>query len=509
MKSETRIDNGESKKDSSEDEDVKASKKKEDKPELLRLEIKRLSMDIWHSSLDLKREEASENVLIVYRKTLTRRGLGAQEDIDAGPQDGWSDDRVQHIPQRLQINSNPLLDVLETICGTLLPDAPCVMVPPFKAIVGSQEKMQQVLESKEAAIRKFQQQKEGNSATIGLASMEQTAIEKELEYEKTATKHLRCLLQFIEEDLKEILELRSRIKDGTLKKIAFSNLWHLFTPGDVIFANSDILGRSIKRLSYPRGFILCSVVGGRPGLRRKPSKKQKNFALAVGIEDGSRAPDETQEGSSKPFKLDLYSMAYDGDCLTPDSEIPSIDEYRGEKNITDLDYYPARFSPHYGEVREQLIERGKLYVRFLKDCFNEYSGLTMGDEPEEVDGEVVTDAKTGYFTNGDSVEFEVYHYSSSRRKADNDEWLEPYSGACSDPECETCTYNYNDDKFEAQRFDKFQPLKSIDPGDSTQMSGITDDHYLLLPKNILGFVLRIRKWSKSHTTLQPSQCSDR
>lgn len=463
-------------------------------PEKLCLDIQRLSLDTWSTYEDLKRKEVSENVLVVYQKSVARRDPGTEELVDGDSQDGWSKERIQHIPYRLQINSRPLLQALKTITNTRMPPAPCVMVPPFKAIIGSYDKIQKLFERKETAISQHQKQKDENSASIGLATLDKPEMEEELKYQRIVADHLKCLLQFIEVDLKETLELRSQIKKGTLKSISFSNLWHLFTHGDIIFPNSEMLGRSMKEFSYPRAFLLWSVADGRPKMLRKRVKKVGTpFELEIDMEESPRATNELLEGPCEPFRLDFCGVSYDGEYLTPDEYSYDIEEYRGEKDITSLAFYPARFCPHYTQTYQELIKRGEHYVQVLRECYNEYHGLTMGNDPEEVDGGVVTDSRTGYSMDSKDVKLRKCRFSSGRMSGEQNEWKEyAITGGSS----------YDDEQFERENFDSSDALQPIDPGDPKQMKKITENYYLLLGKDILGFVLRIRKWSKPHTSPQ-------
>lgn len=49
-----------------------------------------------------------------------------------------------------------------------------------------------------------------------------------------ALKHLRILVNFINDDLKHVWELRRKCREGTLTKIAFADLWHLFDLGQEV-----------------------------------------------------------------------------------------------------------------------------------------------------------------------------------------------------------------------------------------------------------------------------------
>jgi len=63
--------------------------------------------------------------------------------------------------------------------------------------------------------------------------------------------HLQCLLNFMNEDLKDVFDLRQDLAEKRVREIAFDDLWHLFKPGDLIITSEPRRGEwsiSLARL---------------------------------------------------------------------------------------------------------------------------------------------------------------------------------------------------------------------------------------------------------------------
>jgi hypothetical protein len=70
----------------------------------------------------------------------------------------------------------------------------------------------------------------GNSPEAG--PLDKKAMEEKEAQE--AILHWRCFVDFIQTHLKNLLGLRNCIAERKLEKISFDNLWHLFSPGDIV-----------------------------------------------------------------------------------------------------------------------------------------------------------------------------------------------------------------------------------------------------------------------------------
>ncbi|KAK8106844.1 uncharacterized protein PG998_008857 [Apiospora kogelbergensis] len=84
--------------------------------------------------------------------------------------------------------------------------------------------------------------------------------------------HLACLRNFISSELKDKVEMCKSIREGSLESITFENLWHLYSPGDiVVFKQKE--GITLLKI--------YSVAGGQMQHRARgtnenePSKRQR------------------------------------------------------------------------------------------------------------------------------------------------------------------------------------------------------------------------------------------
>ena len=64
---------------------------------------------------------------------------------------------------------------------------------------------------------------------------------------------LGCLIGFMNDDMKEIFEVKRQIDTGTLTRISFNYLWLLFKPGDTILSGT----------TQRRAYRVLHVTGGR------------------------------------------------------------------------------------------------------------------------------------------------------------------------------------------------------------------------------------------------------
>ncbi|TGO20749.1 hypothetical protein BPAE_0268g00030 [Botrytis paeoniae] len=121
----------------------------------------------------------------------------------------------------------------------------------------------------------------------------------------TRVAHLKCLIEFMDHDLKHVFELRQQIKDGTITEIAFTDLWHLFGPGDLI-------------VTYPmsRAYRVFHTSGGRLRLS-KPELFEKKTVCS-------------------PFNINCFYMKSDWKTVGPVHETLRISEYTGKKPVSEL-----------------------------------------------------------------------------------------------------------------------------------------------------------------------------
>ncbi|KAF4309389.1 hypothetical protein GTA08_BOTSDO03283 [Botryosphaeria dothidea] len=460
----------------------------------LKTEIKRMSMDQWQPSRGFDRIDIRSNVLVVYYKTVVQ----SKKDNTDSP----APRNTKQVPQRVQINSRPLLDELEFITGTTMARVPCVMIPPFKVFVSLRDKIKQEMEAKKKALSQ-ESHSDAEPTEVTPVTLDQHNAAAEKERQKTAASHMECLLNFIDTELKDTLELRKEIENGTLQKIAFDELWHLFRPGDVVFS-AIRTSKEYKELSYQRAFRVHAVSGGRPNISGKAQLSNGQSAHSQSGNAESEAQN-TRDLIEKPaqsawalLRLGLHYIDYDGLNVGPqgvDEFSANIRKYEGKKDILDLEFYPAKFHPKRIEIYEKLVERGARVKNLLTPSHKMYDALSTDvNDPEHVNGEVIVDFRTGY-TMADRSRLRILDIGGTNivPMLSTNETFE--LTGCGTRECLGCTNNYDDTLFDRKVHDDYYVdyyPESLEFEESEHE--ITKEYLLLMSRDVLAYALRSRKW---------------
>lgn len=216
--------------------------------------------------------------------------------------------------------------------------------------------------------------------------------------------HLELLSKFIETDLAHLLELREKIREGSLESISFEDLWHLFNPGDILFTNEN---------GHEQLYTAYMVSGGKQRLRnvtrdeideiRSMQRSHKTtsklwsryYGISESEEDDDDRPrmDAAGKGTWTPLVVDCYRMGYDGSYVGPIDALKKISRFVGKKRITDLSIYPLRFHPKADEIAGQLEQRGRRFIQC--SGHRSYDGLIFDGRgevtKEELQGDVYID----------------------------------------------------------------------------------------------------------------------
>lgn len=67
------------------------------------------------------------------------------------------------------------------------------------------------------------------------------------------------------------------------------------------------------------------------------------------------------------WELALWNLVYDNGTLQRRAHTIYVDRFNGERAIADLPAFPTKFAPGQGDLRKELIERGKRYYRIICD----------------------------------------------------------------------------------------------------------------------------------------------
>ena len=278
------------------------------------------------------------------------------------------------LPERIRIHSKHILKILEKIHGDALSsdDGPVVMIRPYRALAYYQEQIQQKFQElktqfsvetiEEAANNSLSKADgtvtDGTTAVGTNGVLNSNAVEDQKQdilakedgeedqdtTSSTAFQHLQCLVDFMD------VEIQAKIRylgSDRCQKVAFTDIWYLFSPGD------EVVGQH-RRQAYR---VLSVTWTGH-----KVIPPWRNW-------DKSSAKSE-----ETPVILNCVYIDFDGKQLGPVAKRVEIPRFDGEKSITSLEVYPLRFaedrspSGRDGEekktFREKLIARGKMFL----DC---------------------------------------------------------------------------------------------------------------------------------------------
>ena len=326
-----------------------------------------------------------------------------------------------------------------------------------------------------------------------------------------ALRDLRCLIEFIDVELKPITD---SYRDLTRRKVPFCDLWHLFKPGDLAYTplgknqGFDFIYQDGK--TYPQKpndryqelWRVTSTSAGRPHLE----ESVENF---VPIGDKARA---------NAFVVIAYWVEFNAIRFANRSFVFLILPFEGERDITSLHIYPLKYAPKADELKAKCKARGEAFCEFTTFKYRYYTGKTLTCSPsgfhssaqgypkhaENVDSQVVVDfsealfAHPGWRTAGSiivpdssyapgelSEDYPTSYWKDSDRKV--------LDGEIDDE-------IYEDEHIDAKMFEKFAKSDSLlKEEEQTNPTGdlvLEEDHLILLPNRVFAFLMKNRKWGK-------------
>lgn len=321
---------------------------------------------------------------------ITKNSNGSTErDYDLW-REKWREGR--DIPERIRINSSPLVQVLRKVAGeywggidfeasedevgtSLVFLRPYKFFYHFHAEIASRE---EVLKERLSSVQSSPTHRSENNAVVETTPEESSSdASKDTDEEAQALEHLRNLIKFIDSAVLPTAEkLRLSVDDHRApSRVCFQDLWYLFQPGDDVYISEempeqtqqkDLKKSSVRNsvLNKPSAWRVYNVSGGRP-LLSQPDNGQ-------------------QPRSSKALFLVLYKIDYNGilSMFGPTSRIIDIPHFEGEKDITALNAVPLRFSRDSSE-KEVFQNLGQRFLQLTKQKYvhQQYTGPTLTRSP--------------------------------------------------------------------------------------------------------------------------------
>jgi len=321
--------------------------------------------------------------------------------------------------------------------------------------------------------------------------------------------HLQCLNDFTDRALGDLIAMRSQLAAGTLERIAFEDLWHLFKPGDLVV--SRVHGK-------PQLHKVYSVTGGQ--VRRRLRSDNDPFER--------RAQHEKfyMVGTWSPFTLNTFIMGFDGSRIGPKQINLRIMHYSGKRAVAELPVFPVRYHPHKQDLVGRLEDRGRAFMSsfghmhyegvttaaqdVLQDSYSEddqdrrfmYYRPSLKDDAEFV-------VRSADIVSEVYVDFEAYFKSFPLAKPrlgslnttmpDPTENSEAKDSNRRGRDRVVLHLGYEIDTMFTEHFMAVNRgfLDPIDPANEP----LTPEHYQLLPHWVPGFSFRHRQWCEQSTPL--------
>ncbi|KAI1447717.1 hypothetical protein F5Y02DRAFT_352685 [Annulohypoxylon stygium] len=245
-----------------------------------------------------------------------------------------------------------------------------------------------------------------------------TVTEVEPQHERReALDHFRELLKFIEKYLEPQIKLYEAIREGTITKVSFENLWMVFNVNDTIYCpikkgNQELevfLDGDPNTKKYltrskatPQAYRVVSSEGG-VGVYVDPERDDSSIITSQPMGKNKQQNKENMSISAKEqfttLKVYCFSVDSDAEKYTPVEDFFIFKPFEGEVDITSLEAYPIRFHPQYEEVSDMLLQRGRKFIEMTQISHMIYEGLTVGEDKEEVLSSVIVDLKLYYQEN--------------------------------------------------------------------------------------------------------------
>jgi ATPase family associated with various cellular activities (AAA) len=308
--------------------------------------------------------------------------------------------------------------------------------------------------------------------------------------------HFERLIDFLDNYLKPEVEVAKEIREGSKTRIHFAHLWHLFQPGELIYAQDP------RGLQSAQIYHVVKTSGGRPRLQALASRTDSERYW-------ERDTDEKYKGKKSMFVIDCYHIDFDGKKFRPIHKTFSIANFPQDQPIDSLDVFPLRFvpEPERSSIRTELLRRGETFMGLTrnKSSHREYVGMTIDEDvKEEIDSRIIVDFghQTVIERKGTEVLNPVDPDRSFRRvfglgilsKTDNRELMEQIGRYASDHDQSIFDDTLYDQDKTDMLYSKVPILKA--PGQALRPEQIGEQEKILLPGHVYGYVLRMRDFRK-------------
>ncbi|KAG4431610.1 hypothetical protein IFR05_012903 [Cadophora sp. M221] len=398
-----------SKSSEEEGDDASGPEKEKEEAELQKrqkIEIMRVPADLWRSVKTEGKLDPKLSVLIVSSKRTVKIGRRREHN---DPKVGESatqeimgaDFSPVETPYRLAINSAYLLNVLGQCTDTSFEVEQNVLVRPFKHLVAYESEIRDCLKEAETACTQAEGElshsledgtsgKDAESAPVTDSSLngekvpgsnpndnEENTSEEKARVARRNRDELRCLVEFMDKDMKDIFEIKRAASTHSLKEVAFEHLWQVYKPGGMMYTLSqrdDPSRCQAYRVIHVTGGRVCFDNGTRSSFDAVSSRAWESES-----ENDDLCRDAIKSSASErtTFIIDCFLLDFDGYRIGPTPKRFAIPPYAGKRSVLSFPVYPAEFDPKYEQIRSTLIQRGRQFASLVLGSHRKYSGLSI------------------------------------------------------------------------------------------------------------------------------------
>lgn len=307
-----------------------------------------------------------------------------------------------------------------------------------------------------------------------------------------ATADFDVLISFMD---KYIFPLRKTFQEGDDIRTSFREIWHLFTPGSLVYVKDPGVPQKVWRVVQGVGGVVPRWTPPPP-----PSAGISLNYLKLGGAMG--------EEKVHPFTLDCYYIDFNGTQFVRVFQSFTIDEFPELVNVRGLPILPLHVAENEGLVDTNMArERGTEFISYTQPSYCYFRGRSLVYEP---DGQVLRRPDKGSIGSvavlSESIESPVV-VDFERCLGILPDWkpcrvardLTVFS-----PNSVAPPANIDDDRMWDLRMAE-QVLKYTDQTQSIEIYGReppSGDEVLLLPDRVFAYVLRTRRWGKTSFRLQ-------
>lgn len=326
-----------------------------------------------------------------------------------------------------------------------------------------------------------------------------------------ALNDLRCLIEFMDSELRPVVE---SFHGNTRQKVFFSDMWHLFKPGDLLY--SPLGNQSTSDFVY---------LGGKPYAQKPNDRFQEAWRVACTAGGRPHLEESVQNytstGHKNPlnaFLVSAYWVDFSGTRFGSRNFLFFIIPFSGERDITSLQCYPLRYSPKADELKSRWKARGETFREYMTFKYRYYTGKSLTCAPdgihrpedeypkhaENIDSQVVVDFNEAFAAYPGWRTYTSHHTLAHEDYAG--EFSEDYpTSYWKDSDWKVLDYESDDDIYDDAHIDtklmeeyvEHDPLLRDHPQTSpTGSLELGEDHLVLLPNRVFAFVMKDRKWCK-------------